>query len=445
MFKSVIDYFVFLFAYFTSKQKKIARPLEDAQISDFDSDQSESNQMTKLEGIAVSIESAKQCLQTIEQISMDGAEENKKLNLKLVGQLSQSLELCECIIASLKSNTQEEKELFHGKADPIHSFFIQILLKQHKAVINKKQKELDTKFNEIEELKKDFQQVETEYTLKIENSAKKICELETLVKKEEAKNCSKLKEIIQKYGTSNQLEQTKKELEEIKNQKIQCVEVISKNDLELKNLKTSLEERDKKLSEYENILKEKKNEINSLRTVDDQLTKNMNSINELSAARNELDAVKLESQTKDLKLSEFESQLEEARNSIEANKNQNENLKNKLNTARKEYTDMSIHLASVKEYAEKLDQFYKTRKAEFNQANETNKELKTKINMQENELARLREENRFQTEKIKTIQYEKEQLRYQKEEMTRKMNEMPTRYCDSMDTMSQKSKCNNHL
>ena len=39
--------------------------------------------MTKLEGIAVSVESAKRCLQTIEQISVDGAEENKKVEFKI--------------------------------------------------------------------------------------------------------------------------------------------------------------------------------------------------------------------------------------------------------------------------------------------------------------------------------------------------------------------------
>ena len=61
--------------------------------------------------------------------------------------------------------------------------------------------------------------------------------------------------------------------------------------------------------------------------------------------------------------------------------------------------------------------------------------------MQDQDIVKLKEEARYQYEKIKTISFENNQLKAQKEEMTKKMNEMQPRYVsDSMDTVSQKSK-----
>lgn len=102
------------------------------------------------------------------------------------------------------------------------------------------------------------------------------------------------------------------------------------------------------------------------------------------------------------KLDDSSKQIEQEKKKFESVKELNMMLiqtatqkKNELEKKTRNMANLAHHLQSVKDYASRLDEHYQKKKEEFNRINEENRELKNQINVQETELERLREQNKF--------------------------------------------------
>ena len=273
-------------------------------------------------------------------------------------------------------------------------------------------KQLSQTKEELDEANNQKQQCENMF------AAFKVCQ-EELIIKISAEHSQDMKNKLASERQQNEasLEALKKKLSEkettLKKRESQFEEIM-KNKLttERQQNEAALEILNKRLSGKETEDKERQSQFeevmkNKLAAERQQNEATLEALKkELSEKETELKRIELQFEEiiydQKKKLDDSSKQIEQEKKKFESVKELNMMLiqtatqkKNELEKKTRNMANLAHHLQSVKDYASRLDEHYQKKKEEFNRINEENRELKNQINVQETELERLREQNKF--------------------------------------------------
>jgi len=297
--------------------------------------------------------------------------------------------------------------------------------------LQQKQIELNSKCGEIHSLKKLFEQNKANLSEEIETSKNKIHELESQLSTKDTHYETKLNEMEKnKVSLTDEIETSKNKIHELESQ-------LSTKDTHYETIVNELNQVKDQLAQIEMEKEMCKDTFAAFKLNQEQLIKDISNkhskeiMNKLAIERQQteeaLEILRNTVSHKDIELKEKETLFEEifidlkqkldfANKEIEQEKKKFESVKelnvmliqtttqkrSELEKKKLHIHDLTVHLESVKDYANRLDDHYQKKKQEFNRMSEENRELKNLISIQETELTRLREEKIFHNQKDHT-------------------------------------------